>query len=72
MNLYSTIIVSRKGTFSGVNVPGISIEDAQQWCDDNGLGFLEVDALLVSEIPCKDDYLPDWERKIDYETIRLN
>jgi hypothetical protein len=35
----------------GPNVPGVSIETAQQYCDSNGLGYCKVIGRLVAEIP---------------------
>lgn len=79
MNLYTTSIKAicpkdgKLKTYRGMYVPGISFADAQNYCDNNELGFCKVDGLLVAEIPCKEGtYEPDWGKTIDYETIRLN
>jgi hypothetical protein len=60
-------------TYSGPNVPGISLSDAQYYCDTNGLGYCKVIGKLVAEIPCKDGtYEPDWDNEINYENPKLN
>jgi len=43
-------------TFVGPNVPGESFEDAQTYCDNNGLGYCQVDGILVEEIPYEPDF----------------
>lgn len=78
MNTYATIIraIGLDGdmhSYVGVNVQGISVADAQEYCENNGLGYCKVDGLLVSEIPCKKGtYEPDWSKKVDYESPTLN
>lgn len=60
-------------TFSGPNVPGINWADANDYCQNNGLGYCFVVGELVCEIPCKTGtYEPDWKREIDYEKISMN
>jgi hypothetical protein len=60
-------------TFLGPNVPGISEQDAQDYCENNGLGYCKVIGELIAEIPCKEGtYEPDWNKMIDYENERLN
>jgi len=60
-------------TFCGPHIPAISIEDAQDYCDNNGLGYCVVIGELVAEIPCKKDS-NDADMKIirDYQNINLN
>lgn len=79
MNLYCTLVtaISHKDgelkNYIGPNVPGISFADAQDYCENNGLGYCKVNGLLVAEIPCKDGTLePDWDKMIDYEKKNLN
>lgn len=79
MNLYVTeikAICPKTGelkTYCGQNVPGISFEDAQNYCENNGLGYCKVIGLLVAEIPCKPNtYEADWSGQIDYEKHKLN
>lgn len=78
MNFYTTIIRAispidgKLKTYCGQNVQGISIADAQAYCENNGLGYCKVDALLIAEIPCKNGtFDPDMDNMIDYDN-RLN
>ncbi len=60
-------------TYCGPNVPGISIETAQEYCEMNGLGYCRVIGELIAEIPCKEGtYEPDFNKMVDYENERLN
>ncbi len=79
MNLYCTEIKAishidgELSKYSGPKVPGISFADAQDYCENNGLGYCKVVGLLVAEIPCKDGTLePDWDKMVDYEKPKLN
>jgi hypothetical protein len=36
--------------WAGPNVPGLTFEDAQSWCDTHGMGYLTVTGELVAEI----------------------
>lgn len=71
MELYTTTIKAicpKSGelkTYCGQHVPGISFEDAQNYCDTNELGYCKVEGLLVMEIM-------DDETEIDYEKIKMN
>jgi len=60
-------------TYGGPNVPGISFADAQEYCENNGLGYCKVYGELVAEIPCKEGtYEPDFDNMVDYENVNLN
>lgn len=60
-------------TWCGPEVPGINHKDAENYCQDNGLGYCKVLGELVAEIPCKDGtYEPNWNKMIDYENEQLN
>lgn len=79
MNLYITTIKAvspidgELKSYEGPNVQGISFEDAQNYCENNGLGYCKVDGLLVAEIPCKNgSYEPDFDKLKDYENDKLN
>lgn len=79
MNVYVTQIkaVSPKTgdikMYAGPNVPGISFADAQDYCDNNGLGYCKVFGQLIAEVPCDPGTnKPDWENMVDYETKNLN
>ena len=79
MNLYTTIIKAispvddELKVYAGPNVQGISFTDAQNYCNNNGLGYCKVIGLIVTEIPCKEGtYEPDWDKKVDYEDVKLN
>lgn len=59
--------------YCGPHVPGISFFNAQEYCQNNGLGYCRVIGILVAEIPCKDlASEPEWNKMIDYENIKLN
>ena len=54
--------------FGGPNVPGISVSDAQNYCNDN-IGYCQVVGRLIAEIPTKADGLtPDFVRALNYDT----
>lgn len=79
MDLYVTTVkaispvTGELTTYSGPNVPGISFKDAQDYCENNGLGYCKVEGLLVAEIPCKKGtYEPDFDKTVDYDKQRLN
>ncbi len=59
--------------YCGPHVPGISLADAQQYCEQNGLGYCRVIGRLIGEIPCKaGTYEPDYSKAINYEAELLN
>jgi hypothetical protein len=59
--------------YCGPNVPGISVDNAREYCENNGLGYCHVHGELVCEIPCKEGtYEPDFNNMIDYENPTLN
>lgn len=37
----------------GPHVPGINMQDAQRYCEENGLGYCKVLGELVAEIPAQ-------------------
>lgn len=48
-------------------------ELAQEWCNNNYMGFLRVGDELVAEIPCDDDGGNiKWGEMIDYTKAMLN
>jgi len=54
--------------WGGPNVPGISFKDAENYCQNNGLGYCKIIGTLVEEIPCKDGtYIPDWNNRVRYD-----
>jgi hypothetical protein len=59
--------------WGGPNVPGISFQDAEEYCQHNGLGYCKVVGELVSETPCKPGTQePDFDKTIDYENVQNN
>jgi len=60
-------------TFCGQNVRGISMLDAQVYCERHGLGYLTVIGELVAEIPCKEGTEdPDWDNMLNFDNITKN
>lgn len=59
--------------YCGPNIKAISPKLAQEFCDNNGLGYCEIIGELVSEIPTlKDGISPDFGGQVDYENTQLN
>lgn len=59
--------------FAGPNVPGIDEKTAQEYCDNNGLGYCKVVGELIAEIPCKEGtHEPDFSNMMDYQNIQNN
>ena len=60
-------------TYSGPNIQALNFQDAQDYCNINGLGYCKVDGELISEIPCKNDGVtPDFRKSIDYSLTQMN
>lgn len=60
-------------TYFGPNVPGVNHEDAEGYCQQNGLGYCWVLGELIGEIPCKEGtHEPDMDKMVDYEKIKSN
>lgn len=56
-------------SYAGPHVPGISFKDAQDYCENNGLGYCKVTGVLIAEIPCKPGtYEADFDKQVDYDT----
>ena len=78
MKLYTTILraINSEGelrAFCGQHVEGISINDAQDRCQKNGLGYLVVTGELIATIQTKKDSLEaDMTSIKNYENINLN
>jgi hypothetical protein len=59
--------------WGGIEVEGITQKDAQQFCENNGLGYCRVIGELIAEISCKKGtYIPDFENMEDYEQPTMN
>lgn len=58
--------------YSGQTVLGISFQDAENYCQNNGLGYLTVEGELIAEIPCDENFNPIWNKSIDYDIIQNN
>lgn len=60
MNLYTTTIRAIDPTdgglktWSGPKVPGISFSDAEQFCQNNSLGYCKVDGVFIGEVSQED------------------
>lgn len=79
MNYYTTEIYAicpitkQLTTFSGQIIEAPSWKLAEEYCQNNGLGYLHITGILNEIIPCKDNsYDPNWENKIDYSTFKNN
>jgi hypothetical protein len=55
--------------YGGPNVPGLTLTHAQQYCEENGLGYCRVIGELISEIPVGPKGTPDWLNRIDYDNL---
>lgn len=55
--------------FEGKPIEAPSPALAHEFCQTNGLGYLEVTGdELISEIPCKSGtFEPDWDKRVDYD-----
>lgn len=53
----------------GPHVPGINAQTAQEYCENNGLGYCKVDGELIAEIPFN---TAGTEGMIDYDNIQNN
>jgi len=61
--------------WQGPNIPAISLRDAENYCQNNGFGYLQVIGLLVEEIGTKieDGFIvADMKKITDYEKTRQN
>jgi hypothetical protein len=57
-------------TWAGPNIEAISFSDAQEYCDNNYLGYCKVTGILLSEIPfsVKNGIMKiDYSKRIDYD-----
>lgn len=60
-------------TFGGPNVQAPTWALAEEYCQNNGLGYCRIVGELIAEIPCKPGtYDPDWDKMTDYENIQSN
>lgn len=57
-------------TWCGPEVPGLTLKHAEQYCQQNGLGYCKVIGELIAEIPCKEGSIEaDFSKKVDYENL---
>lgn len=57
-------------TWEGPHVPGISIADAKDYCQNHGLGYCEVYGELVATVPIKPGTTePDMSKIVDYRNL---
>lgn len=60
-------------TWGGQYVPGITKEDAERYCQENELGYCEVDGELIAVIPTKSDGVtPNSSKSMDYSLLQQN
>ena len=61
MNQYATQIkainpsTGEITTYTGPNVPGINLQDANNYCQANGLGYCKVLGVLIAEIAANEN-----------------
>lgn len=79
MRMWATLIKAVDPTdgtvkqWHGPNVPGINLEDAEIYCQQNGLGYCEILGELECEIPCKEGTIePDFGKMTDFNKIKYN
>lgn len=71
MKTWSTLIIAKSPIdgsileYFGPNIQANTYEEAQEYCEHNGLGYLWIKGQLISEIP-ETDLKPDWDNRIDY------
>jgi len=59
--------------WAGPVVNAINLQDAEYYCQNNGLGYCRIIGELIVEIPCKKGtYEPDFESTVDYEQPMMN
>ncbi len=50
--------------------PGLTAAMAEQYCQENGLGYCRVTGELTAEIPCKSGTIePDFDKQVDYDNL---
>lgn len=59
--------------WQGPNIPAIGWNDAEQYCQEHGFGYLRVTGQLIAEIGTKVDengfIVVDMNTKIDYDNL---
>jgi hypothetical protein len=66
--IYALGLDGEQHTFIGPTIESISPRLAQEWCENNGMGYCHVKGILIETIPTKSDgYTPDWDNKIEEE-----
>lgn len=59
--------------WAGPHIPGLNWEDAEFYCQHNGLGYCKIVGELEAEIPCyENSFEPNWKEMIDYKKLNLN
>lgn len=60
-------------TYMGPFVKGYSRMDAQEYCENNGLGYCKVVDRVISVIPADEHNNPLWDQEENYDiTLNLN
>lgn len=65
-------VTGQLSTWAGPNVPGISFKTAEEYCQQNGLGYCKVIGRAIAEIPTDKNYNPIMEKMINLDTINSN
>ncbi len=66
---FETQYRTEDGIFSGERLECISWSDAEYQASLKGL---EIVGELIAEIPCDENFVADWSRRIDYDVIANN
>lgn len=72
MKTWSTLIYAKSPLngelleYFGPNIEANTYEEAQEYCEQNGLGYCWIRGQLRAEIP-ETDLKPDWVNRKDYD-----
>ena len=78
MKKWATKVIAmdpRNGEFCewvGPDIEAPSMELAEQYCQENGLGYCKVEGELLASMPCKKDGSPDFSKRIDLKLSDKN
>lgn len=53
-------------TWAGPNIQAISWSDAEEQKKRLNLNYCKIEGILQSEVPCDDEWNPDWDNEVFY------